>query len=89
MAALNRHEVDDVAEYSVWALVKENALGLADLGLRAEEFSGKAPQVRRWLNRFVTKRSDIIAENIDLIRQSSVDGDERPREGLALGLATE
>ena len=84
---LNGHNDASVAEYSIWALWQNPAFSIDQIAIKKPSFTSQPPNVRRWINRLITKRPEDFEHELDLIVELSRDEEERARSGLALGLA--
>jgi hypothetical protein len=83
---LNRHEIADVAEYSIWALWQNPAYGFEDFGIPLHALRACPGNVRRWANRLILKDPDPSAIDEALLTDLRRDDHPPAREGLALGL---
>jgi hypothetical protein len=86
LGKLNNHPVADVSEYSVWALWQHPAYAVNDLGLSLDRIRARPENVRRWINRLLTKDASFLAQNLDLFDELRRDSAVTAREGLALGM---
>lgn len=86
LAKLNVHPVPDVSEYSVWALWQNPDYNVQDLGMSFHAVPGRPDNVRRWVNRLLTKEAAFIGNNLDLFDELRRDDATGAREGLALGI---
>lgn len=86
LGALNMHDVSEVAEYSVWALWKGNSFSISELAIPTSDLTTQPENVRRWINRLVTKSTDFLSRNLDLFDTLNDDESRKAREGLAIGI---
>jgi hypothetical protein len=86
LAKLNSHPVSEVSEYSVWTLWQHPTYEVQDLGISLHAVRGHPENVRRWINRLLTKNATFIGDNLDLFDDLRRDDAATAREGLALGL---
>lgn len=84
LGVLNEHSAPEVSEYSVWALWKNELYGPADMRIGIAEIRKQPPNVRRWINRLLTKRPEHL--NPDILADLVWDCSTVAREGLAQGL---
>jgi|GEM_PF-3693990 len=84
---LNRHHDSQVAEYSVWAVHRDQFGSIADLRIYPQEIFKAPSNIRRWYYRVLTKHEENLYPYYDLI-QHVIHSDHSylAREGLALGL---
>lgn len=83
---LNSHDDPIVAQYSVWAVVENSTLGIANLRLPLKELHSQPDNVRGWIYRLVASDPVSAAKHSDIIQQGSVDPSVSARLGLAEGL---
>lgn len=86
LGKLNSHPIEDVSEYSVWALWQHPKYAVNDLGLSLDVINKRPENVRRWINRLLTKDSAFISRNRELFDELRRDKAVTAREGLALGM---
>ena len=86
LGRLNAHPLPEVSEYSVWALWQHPSYAVDDLGFSFDLIARKPENVRRWINRLLTKDPAFISRNFDLFDELRRDQAMPAREGLALGI---
>lgn len=86
IADLNVHPDPGVAEYSIWALVKDPAASLWNSRLTPQDVDTLPPNVRRWFYQLAAKGAPALSANWDLIEHGSRDAAKSAREGVALAL---
>jgi hypothetical protein len=83
---LNGHDDDLVAQYSVWAIAENPALGVGDLTIPLKDTESLPPNVRGWIYRLVTVDDATAAAHLEYIVLGSEDPSDEAREGLAIGI---
>lgn len=86
LGKLNEHPAPEVSEYSVWALWQNPTFEVSDMGISLLDIQKRPENVRRWINRLVTKDPAFVEGNLDLFDELRRDGASVAREGLALGI---
>lgn len=86
LGKLNAYPEPEVSEYSVWALWQNPKFAVSDMTIRIEDVQKHPKNVRRWINRLITKTDAYIAKDVELIDELRSDPELAAREGLALGL---
>ena len=86
LGKLNSHSTPEVSEYSVWALWQHPGYQVDDLGIGLDSIERHPENVRRWINRLLTKGPEFFAGELDLFDDLRHDRGMKAREGLALGL---
>lgn len=86
LGELNSHPHSEVSEYSVWALWQNPGFAANDLRLNLNDPLQYPENVRRWINRLLTKTGAFFKENRDQFEMRRADEALVAREGLALGL---
>jgi hypothetical protein len=83
---LNRHPDNLVAQYSVWAIRENPALGLSDLGFPLKDIESRPANVRSWTYQLVSRDTDSFDDNLDLLECAAFDDESKAREGMAIGI---
>jgi len=83
---LNVHDSNQVSEYSIWAIYNNPKYSASDLSIDTDQFQQQPANVRRWINRVLSKQPSFFRSHVDLFSELTQDGDVRAREGLALGI---
>lgn len=86
LGELNGHSNPEVAEYSVWALVQNDAYSISNLTLSPDQAALKPPNVRRWVNRLTAKAPETLISDPEFFENLTFDDEFAAREGLALGI---
>jgi hypothetical protein len=83
---LNSHPDDVVAQYSIWATMENQRLGLAHLRIPLADVMAQRPNVRAYIYRLVANDIGAARANIDFLEAASNDADPEARASLARGL---
>jgi hypothetical protein len=83
---LNGHNDTLVAQYSIWAIVENPALGIKDLAVKLKDIESLPANVRAWIYRLVSADTESASKHMDYIVLGSEDEADDAREGLAIGL---
>lgn len=83
---LNGHDDKLVAQYSVWAIAENPALGINDLTISLKDTESLRPNVRGWIYRLVAADDATASNNVEYIVLGSQDKSDEAREGLAIGI---
>ncbi len=83
---LGRHNDAVVSQYSVWAIIENDTLGLRDLGVPMKDIEAQPANVRAWMHRLSASGERNRAKNLEYVRLGASDSDVVVRSGLALGL---
>lgn len=86
LGELNKHNASEVSEYSIWAMWQNAAFSPEHLKIANDCYHRCPENVRRWINRLLSKEPIYFEQNQDLFSDLSRDEGESAREGLALGL---
>jgi hypothetical protein len=86
IGSLQDHHNPNVSEYAIWSLSNNPRYSLTDLRIPPIGHPSAPPNAQRWINRLVTKESDLPATRVDLVDDLRRDRATVAREGLALGL---
>jgi hypothetical protein len=86
IGALNDHDDDLVAQYSIWAITENPKLGLADLRVNLKDIESLPPNVRGWLYRLIAADAVTAEGNLEYIVVGSEDRETEAREGLAIAI---
>jgi class 3 adenylate cyclase len=83
---MNTHEHPLVAEYSLWALVRDPRADASSAAFYPQDLPKAPANVRRWYYRLLTHDPNAILPNWDVVEFGIKDDDPKAREGLAMGL---
>jgi hypothetical protein len=86
LGELNLHPAAEVSEYSVWAFWQNPQYEISDLRIPLHSLSHYPDNVRRWINRLITKDESFVSTNLGLFDHLWEDEATNAREGLALGI---
>jgi CHAT domain len=84
--ALGQHSDNVVVQYSVWAIIENRRLSMADLGLRIRPIDRHPPNVQSKLLQLVIEREADAVERHDIVADGPFLPCLEAREGLAKGL---
>jgi hypothetical protein len=83
---LNHYPDPIVAQYSIWAIYENPALGLKNLRLRLHDVESRPPNIRRHVYQLVARDAQTAQDNYDFLVMGSEDPSTEARAGLATGL---
>ena len=86
IGSLNSHHDRSVAQYSVWAICENAALGVSDLGIQLADIESLPDNVRGYVLRLVAADADTAKQYLEYLVCGSEDPSEKARLGLATGL---
>jgi len=87
LGALNGHDDEDVAQYSVYAMVRLPGVSVGELTIPLHQIGSKPAGLRKWSYRLLTKTPDQVGQNLDFVQQvARFESSVKAQEGLALGL---
>lgn len=83
---LNQHPDAVVAQYSIWAAMENNQLGLAHVRIPLSDVKAQRPNIRAYLYRLLASDPAAARANLDFLDEASTDDDVDARASLARGL---
>jgi len=86
LGELNKHDVDEIAEHSTWALFEHPDYGPSDYTVDLHQIPKLPADVKKWAFRLLMTAPERSGIDCDALAQFRRDSDLAAREGLALGL---
>lgn len=86
LIALNRHHVDEVAQYSIYTMGRRADFKFFDLGFTFDEVGVRNPEIRKWTYFLFGSDLEAIEQNSDILNQIISDPSSNARLGLANAL---
>lgn len=87
LSMLNVHDDEEVAQYSVYAMVRMREATFRNLQIPMQDIAGKPEGVRKWSYRLFAQHQDNVRTEIDFFQDAArYDEGVRAQEGLAIGI---
>lgn len=84
--ALGNHHDPIVSQYSIWAIVENEGLGLKDLGVPLKNIESLPRNVAAWVYQLIGANLPSVSDHQEYIRLGMTDDSPEVRLGLAIGI---